>query len=361
MRWRVHLRGATYGVALAVSVAAAGPALGQVPDLPDADLPALTSVTPVPVPELPPLPVPEPSVPEVPSVPVPSAPVPSAPSAPSAPSTDSVPVIGGSDGSSTGSSGGSGTSGGSTTAGGSSTSGGGPAGGAGSGAAAQTAAGGSGSRAGSRGRGERRARARGDVPSPAAIHRRERRLRRTVRENGACLTALPTAQQRVLELRAGVGPRRPHTRAGTAAILNVSRATVIQRERAGLKRLRGLDCGGSGGGAPVSGPMARGLALTEAVQQGQSSALTAPPATATAGGSETKGTATEADKGDIGVKDAVADSGSTDPQPGTIQIPTSPAEGGSGSDAMLLAAIGALTLLGFGAAAIERRRRRYLL
>jgi hypothetical protein len=202
------------------------------------------------------------------------------------------------------------------------------------------------------------------VPSPAAIHRRERRLRRTVRENGACLIALPTAQQRVLELRAGVGPRRPHTRAGTAAILHVSRATVIQRERAGLKRLRGLDCGGSGGAAPVSGPVARGLDLTAAAQQGQSAAMTAP-ATATAGGSgdgsQTQGTATEADKGDIGVNDAVADSGPADPPAGTIQVPTSPAEGGSGSDAMLLAAIGALTLLGFGAAAIERRRRRYLL
>jgi hypothetical protein len=358
MRWRVHLRGATCGVVLAASLAASVPALGQVPDLPDPDLPLPEA--PVPVPSLPP--VPAPSVPQVPSVPVPSAPVPSAPvpsapSAPSAPSTGSAPVVGGSGGS------GGGASGGSTASGGSSTSGGGSAGGAGSGAAAQTAAGGSGSRAGSRGRGGRRARARGDVPSPATIHRRERRLRRTVRENGACLIALPTAQQRVLELRAGVGPRRPHTRAGTAAILDVSRATVIQRERAGLKRLRGLDCGG-GGGAPVSGPMARGLALTAAFQQGQSAAMSAP-ATATAGGdddgSQTQGTTTEADKGDIGVKDAVADSGPADPPAGTIQVPTSPAEGGSGSDAMLLAAIGALTLLGFGAAAIERRRRRYLL
>jgi hypothetical protein len=343
MRWRVHLRGATCGVALAASLAASGPALGQVPDLPDPDLPL--PETPVPVPSLPPVP----SVPEVPSVPLPSSPVPSAPvpSAPSAPSTDSAPVVGGSGG---------GTSGGSTASGGSSTSGGGSAGGATSGAAAQSAAGGSGSRAGSRGR---RTRARGDVPSPAAIHRRERRLRRTVRENAACLTALPTAQRRVLELRAGVGPRRPHTRAGTAAILDVRRSTVIQRERAGLKRLRGLDCGGSGGAAPVSGPVARGLALIEAVRQGQSAAMTATSTADGGDGGQTKGTATG--KGDIGVKDAVADSGPTDPQPGTIQVPAPPSEGGSVSDAMLLAVIGTLTLLGFGAAAIERRRRGYLL
>jgi hypothetical protein len=109
--------------------------------------------------------------------------------------------------------------------------------------------------------------------------------------------------------------------------------------------------------------VARGLALTEAVRQGQSAALTAR-ATASAGGADggqATGTATEADNGDIGVKDAVADSGPTDPQPGAIQVPAPPSEGGAGSGAMLLAAIGALTLLGFGAAAIERRRRRYLL
>ena len=173
-----------------------------------------------------------------------------------------------------------------------------------------------------------------------------------VHDGTACLDALSPGQQRVLELRAGVGPRTPHTRAGTAAILDISMPAVIRRERAGLRRLRALDCGGAaagaGAGAPVSGPVARGLALTAAVRQGQSGAA-AP--------SRTTGSAAQADGA---VKDALADSGPGDTPPGTIELPQSAPES-PGENLTLFAIVIGLTLLGFAAAAVARRRRRYLL
>ncbi|HYH89869.1 MAG TPA: sigma factor-like helix-turn-helix DNA-binding protein [Solirubrobacteraceae bacterium] len=67
----------------------------------------------------------------------------------------------------------------------------------------------------------------------------------------SCLDGLPALEQRVLELRSGLGPRRPRSRAGVGRALDLSPRRVGRLERRGLRRLRGLARGGrcAGGSA----------------------------------------------------------------------------------------------------------------
>jgi hypothetical protein len=93
--------------------------------------------------------------------------------------------------------------------------------------------------------------------------------------------------------------------------------------------------------------------MTAAVEQGQSAATALAPAAPRA-----TGTATQ--DGDIHVKYAIAGPGPADTPPGTLELPQ-PGGDDPRHDATLLAIVGALTVFGFAATAIERRRRRYLL
>jgi sigma-70-like protein len=64
------------------------------------------------------------------------------------------------------------------------------------------------------------------------------------RFNG-CLGQLPRSERRVLDLRAGVGRLRPHSRSEVARITHLRRARVVTLERRGLRRLRALNRAGA--------------------------------------------------------------------------------------------------------------------
>jgi hypothetical protein len=84
--------------------------------------------------------------------------------------------------------------------------------------------------------------------SPAA----ERRLRRVVRRLDGCLDAVPARMREVLVLRSGLGPAVRHSRAGVAALLDLSVRVVTRIEHRGVRRLEALDrrTGCSGSAAP---------------------------------------------------------------------------------------------------------------
>jgi hypothetical protein len=71
---------------------------------------------------------------------------------------------------------------------------------------------------------------------------------------------VPSAERRVLELRAGVGGTHTRSRADVARLTGLHRKSVTRLERRGLKRLRSLagagTCAGatsgSGSGAPIA-------------------------------------------------------------------------------------------------------------
>jgi hypothetical protein len=79
-----------------------------------------------------------------------------------------------------------------------------------------------------------------------------------VRRLSACLDGLPALERRVLVLRAGLGPRRPRSRARVARALDLTTRRVARVERRGLRRLRGLARSGCGGRAPASSVPAAG-------------------------------------------------------------------------------------------------------
>jgi Sigma-70, region 4 len=91
----------------------------------------------------------------------------------------------------------------------------------------------------------------------AQRRRAERRLRRAVQRVSGCLDELPSTQQRVLELRAGLGEASPRTRRGVARELDIRVQRVRRIERRGLRRARELDRAGAcspvaaGGGGGV--------------------------------------------------------------------------------------------------------------
>jgi Sigma-70, region 4 len=208
------------------------PVVGQVP----VPVPTVQSLPGPTVQSLPPRqPVPSLPAPQVPSTPK----LPSVPSAPTLPSGSggSAPTTSG--GSSASPGGGSGPAGGGASGSGSAGQTGTGSGGSGSsGGVAGVAASGGGTAAPSSAAGGGSAAAR---QRAAASRRRERRLRTTVRETRGCLGALPALTRRVLVLRSGLGPARPHSRRSVAAILDLPVRRVRRTERRGLRRLRRMD------------------------------------------------------------------------------------------------------------------------
>jgi hypothetical protein len=93
----------------------------------------------------------------------------------------------------------------------------------------------------------------GHEPRGPSTRRRERRLRRLVESLSGCLPGLPRTERRVLALRAGVGTRRPLSRAAVARRLHIDGRRVRHLERRGLRRLRRLArdgrCGNHSGSA----------------------------------------------------------------------------------------------------------------
>jgi hypothetical protein len=220
---------------LALAVALPAAAEAQIPSVPD-----LPELPPVPgVPDPPPVPVPVPDLPDPPNLPPVPVPVPEVPDLPL------PPAPGG------GGSGGGGGGGAAPTpsdnAGGDS-SGAGPAGGssAGGGGAAP-AGGGDGSAA------PRSVRPRATTRKAVERRSAERRLRRSVARLSGCLDELSGVQQRVLELRAGVGSASPRTRQGVARVLDIRVQRVRRIERNGLRRARALDRADACGGAALGG------------------------------------------------------------------------------------------------------------
>jgi hypothetical protein len=98
----------------------------------------------------------------------------------------------------------------------------------------------------------------------------------------ACLVALPARERRVVALRAGLGQRRPITRAGVARLLHIPAGSVRWIERRGIRELRDAErrgnCSSAGvaGAAPVT-PGTAGLPAAATVPGG------APESTAEGG------------------------------------------------------------------------------
>jgi hypothetical protein len=264
-------------IALAIPAGASA----QLPPLPD--VPDLPEVPQLPVPELPD----PPPLPDLPDLPAP-------PPAPDLPDVQLPPAPGGGGGGGGGGaapSGGGGGGGGSSAAPAPAPGSGGGGGGGGTSSSSSPAARGS---SGASPSGERR-RAR----TPVQRRRAEQRLRRTVARLGGCLDDLSTSQQRVLELRAGVGAADPRSRRGVARVLDLRVDRVARIERRGLRNARALartdGCGSAAGGAaPILGggpdtPSGSDPAL-----------ITAPAPTGGGGdGSPDRGGENRSDSGDV--------------------------------------------------------------
>jgi Sigma-70, region 4 len=74
-----------------------------------------------------------------------------------------------------------------------------------------------------------------------------------VQRLSGCLDELSSRQQRVLELRAGMGSASPRTRSGVARVLDIRVDRVRRIERRGLRRARALDRAGACGAAVAGG------------------------------------------------------------------------------------------------------------
>jgi hypothetical protein len=233
--------------AVAVGVAVPAVAHAQIPQVPQpsqvtqaVQVPQAPQLPPVPqVPKVPEVPVPVPDLPEPPPVPAPP-PAPKLP-APSLPATG----VGGGGGASSGGGGGSAPSGGGSSA---APSGGGGTSSASSGGGSSTGGDTTTRRShveGSDGAGESR--------TPVQRRRAERRLQRAVARLGGCLDELAYAQQRVLELRAGVGAGPPRTRRGVARVLDIRVKRVWRLERRGLRNARSVARSDGCGSAAASG------------------------------------------------------------------------------------------------------------
>ncbi len=229
---------------VAVGVTVPAVAHAQLPQVPQPS--QVTQAVQVPqAPQLPQVP----QVPQVPEVPVPDLPepppVPAPPPAPKLPAP-SLPAAGGGGGggASSGGGGGSAPSGGGSSA---APSGGGGSTSASSGGGSSTGGGGTTRRShvvGSDGAGESR--------TPVQRRRAERRLQRAVARLGGCLDELAQTQQRVLELRAGVGAGPPRTRRGVARVMDIRVKQVWRLERRGLRNARAVarsdGCGSAAAG-----------------------------------------------------------------------------------------------------------------
>jgi hypothetical protein len=87
------------------------------------------------------------------------------------------------------------------------------------------------------------------APGPkslARIAKRERNLKALVARARGCLSSLPEGQQRLLELRSGLGQSEPLNPAATAARLHVGSARFARLEVRALRELRRVSAGGCG-------------------------------------------------------------------------------------------------------------------
>jgi hypothetical protein len=80
----------------------------------------------------------------------------------------------------------------------------------------------------------------------AHIAMRERNLKALVAQAQGCLTSLPEQQQRLLELRSGLGQAMPLNPAATAAQLHVGQARFTRLESRALRELRRVSTRGCG-------------------------------------------------------------------------------------------------------------------
>jgi hypothetical protein len=76
-----------------------------------------------------------------------------------------------------------------------------------------------------------------DGKARARMTRRERRLKAVVARFGGCLSALPDAQRRLLELRTGFGPAKALSRRAAAARLHIGNARFATLEKQALGEL----------------------------------------------------------------------------------------------------------------------------
>jgi hypothetical protein len=166
---------------------------------------------------------------------------------------------------------------------------------------------------------------------------------------GGCLDALPARVRRVLVLRAGVGPARPHSRAGVARALGLSVRRVARLERRGLRTLRRLDRT-TGCAAPASPTPGGGGAMTSLAGTTLASLdLAAPsPSSSHAPARSAPPRSSAGDRG--GVLGAAA---AQDP-PAVV----APAVGSGGSDpTAVLLALALVLFVGAGILAIRRELR----
>lgn len=93
----------------------------------------------------------------------------------------------------------------------------------------------------------------------------QRRLELVVEHRRQCLDDLGSAERRVLDLRAGLGPGMPLTRPQVARRLGLGVAQTGRIEQRGLRRLDALAgagaCGGVGGAVATAGPLTATSAL----------------------------------------------------------------------------------------------------
>ena len=92
-----------------------------------------------------------------------------------------------------------------------------------------------------------------EVRAPVQRRRAEQRLQRAVRRLGGCLDELADDQQRVLELRTGVGAGPPRTRRGVARVMDIRVQWVSRLERRGLRNARAIARSDGCGSAAASG------------------------------------------------------------------------------------------------------------
>jgi hypothetical protein len=83
---------------------------------------------------------------------------------------------------------------------------------------------------------------------------------------------VPSAERRVLELRAGVGGKHTRSRADVARLTGLHRKSVTRLERRGLKRLQTLagagTCAGATSGSAAGAPIADLGSATQGATQG---------------------------------------------------------------------------------------------
>jgi hypothetical protein len=84
------------------------------------------------------------------------------------------------------------------------------------------------------------------------MRRADRQVRETVERFGGCLDVLTTREERVLRLRAGVGPAEPASRVRVADRLNLSVRQVRRVERRGVRALERAGRRGCAAAAPTA-------------------------------------------------------------------------------------------------------------